>query len=215
MILLGILALSCGPKQRLPRGVEGDVTTWAPPPKEVTFDLVTVIGQLGLPAGKTAMTWAGPKRDGVLEVYEVTVEDRSATPPRPIEGYRQAYGPMGLVLLGVVDDQGAYHAWEPAQMLLPSRPRIGQTWSGTHARDGESVERSCEILRSELCGGGQVAVCDTRFSDGHVQIIRDHYCPGLGWIGFEALQQRPEQASVRTWTENLQRDGVGVPDAPR
>jgi hypothetical protein len=45
-------------------------------------------------------------------------------------------------------------------------------------------------------------------------VLRDHFCPGEGWTGFEALQQVEGQPSVRMWSEDVVRDGRRLTPIP-
>ena len=45
-------------------------------------------------------------------------------------------------------------------------------------------------------------------------ILRDHFCPNIGWSGFEAMIVVGENPPVRMWTTGVVRDGVALPEPP-
>jgi hypothetical protein len=98
-------------------------------------------------------------------------------------------------------------------MVLPRTPEVGVSWSATHVKNGRTSVRTCEIMAAPHCAGGVVTVCESRKELGLV-VLRDHFCPGEGWTGFEALQQVEGQPSVRMWSEDVVRDGRRLTPIP-
>lgn len=187
---------------------------WAPPPKVVEFTRLNFAGPLPLPDVSIREDWAGPEQlDGRL-VYDVTSwEVAEGDIPRTAERASAFYGPEGFGWLGTWAEDGTYTAWEPPQVVLPPKPKVGATWSATHVKGNVTSERSCEILASSLCEGGIVSVCDSKRDAGRI-ILRDHFCPGVGWSGFEGMMLIGDRPPVRMWSERVSRDGVRLPDPP-
>ena len=207
MIALALLLSGC------PRhGVEtwsGPARDWATPPTTVTFVRVNDAGPFQLPDKPMKMTWSGPTVLDDLLVYDVVTQDLTLENPVVVERVRQFYGPAGYGYLGTLDEAGKLDAWQPPEIVLPPHPKVGDTWADVHRKSDRTIERSCEIMASNLCPGGIVSVCDSTMPDGRV-ILRDHFCPGIGWAGFEALVLKDGQPNVRMWSEDLARDGVAV-----
>lgn len=187
---------------------------WAPPPTVVEFTRLNYAGPLPLPDVHIREDWAGPEqKDGML-VYDVTSwEIVEGDIPRTAERATAFYGPDGFGWLGTWAEDGTYAAWEPKMVVLPPKPKVGATWEATHTKNGVTSKRSCEILRSNLCDGGLVSVCDSERPDGRI-ILRDHFCPGVGWSGFEGMMLIGDRPPVRMWSEKVVRDGVALPDPP-
>lgn len=183
---------------------------WAPPPAEATYVRVAVAGPVDLPPVPFKVSWSVPTLVDGRVVVDVVEWDMSGPEPEAREQIRHFYGPEGFGYLGTVDDSGALVRWDPPQVVLPPRPAVGDTWSATHTKGDRVSERTCEIQASSLCDDGLVSVCDSTFPEGRL-ILRDHFCPDVGWVGFEALRQAEGQPTVRFWTEDLRRDGVLIP----
>lgn len=202
---------ACGPKRPPAPGIPASLSAVAPVPSTVEYVRVALAGPLPLPDTRLRETWVGPSLIEGRVVYDVTTEDLTEPDhPRRVEVVRIGFDAAGMSFLGTVDEAGALEAWVPPQLALPAAPVVGATWAGTHQKGEASSERSCEILASDYCEGGLVAVCDSRRGGGAV-VLRDHYCPGVGWAGFEALAQTGGGApSMRMWSESLLRDGQRV-----
>lgn len=206
--VLLLLALGCPDRTYGGRAME-----WAPPPSVVTYTRVDVSEPFDLPPKPMRMVWNGPAIVDDLLLYDVFTEDSSLGHPVVVERVRHFYGPAGYGYLGTLNAAGELERWDPPQVVLPPDAEVGRTWSGTHVKGTRTSERTCEILASELCGGGIVSVCDSALPGGHV-ILRDHFCPGVGWAGFEALIRRDDQPTVRMWSEGLVREGQSLPPTP-
>lgn len=181
----------------------------APPPGVLTYTRVNVAGPFDLPDVPMRERWEGPVLSDSGDVqYDVIAENASTG--RVLEVVRVFYGEDGYGFVGTVQPDGTLQRWDPVQVVLPPDPKVGQIWEATH-RKGPSVSvRSCEILASQGCEGGMVSVCESK-RDGGTIVLRDHFCPGTGWAGFEALVVAANQPPVRMWSEELERDGVAVP----
>ena len=195
MILL--LLVAC-PKTAAPP------VSFAPPPSVIEYTRVNVAGPFELPEVEIREEWAGPTLEGDDAIYEVVTYDVGAG--ARIETTRAFFGPEGFGWLGTIDDDGAFTPWEPRQVVLPADPKVGDTWSATHVKGDVTSERSCEIMASEVCEGGLVSVCDSVRAEGRI-VLRDHFCPGVGWSGFEALVLVPDRPEVRMWSEDVTRPG--------
>ena len=189
------------------------VRTLAPPPGVVEYDRYTVAGPFDLPVLRHRETWVGPEARGELTLYEVETVDATDGASDLLETVVVFYGPTGYGFLGTLDEDGSLVAWEPPQVVLPANPVVGETWSATHTKAGRVSERSCELMRAEHCEGGVVSVCESR-REQSVVVLRDHFCPGQGWSGFEALQQVGSQPPLRMWSQEVLRDGVALPELP-
>jgi len=182
-----------------------------PPPREVRYTRVNIAGDVALPETQVREVWNGPHMDGDLVTYDV----RSFDTTHDIDGVllstdRHFFGPGGYGFLGSVDQAGVLQPYDPPQIVLPPNPKVGQTWSAEHHKGDITSVRSCEILASDYCDAGIVVVCESH-REGGVVVLRDHFCEGLGWGGFEALVQTGRTPSVRMWSEDLVRDGRPVP----
>jgi len=190
------------------------LSKWAPPPKVVEFTRLNYAGPLPLPDVAIREDWTGPEQQDGRLVYDVTSwEIVDGDIPRTTERASAFYGPEGFGWLGTWAEDGTYSEWEPPQVVLPPKPKIGATWSAVHTKGTVTSERSCEILASALCEGGLVSVCDSKREGGRI-ILRDHFCPGVGWSGFEGMMIIEDRPPVRMWSERVTRDGVRLPDPP-
>ncbi len=117
----------------------------------------------------------------------------------------------GYGYLSATTKSGEWAMYMPPEQLLPATPTIGATWKASHNRAGQSIERACELAASSFCPGGVVTVCDTATGPTR-RIFRDHFCPGVGWSGFEAMQAGP-QGKVRIWSTDVRIDGKPAPAA--
>ncbi len=212
--LLGVLALGVGcPRGAPPSGAEmmpAGTRQWAPPPNVIEYTRVNRAGSLALPEVRVRNEWRGPELvDGHIH-YDIASWDITSGSPTRIDVTRAFYGPEGFGWVGTLDEDGVLEPWEPKQLVLPAEPEVGDTWSATHEKGDIVSVRSCEILASDLCEGGLVSVCDSQRDDGRI-VLRDHFCPGVGWSGFEALVVGADRPDVRMWTRSVVRDGVRLP----
>lgn len=210
--LLALLAMGC-PKST-PSASEGAaLARLAPVPSVVEYDLHTVAGPFNLPVTQHREEWHAVSAPAGQRVYDVEVWDVTEGARDPVETVRRFYNDAGYGFIGTVDGDGDLDTWEPAQVVLPAVPRVGDTWTNTHTKAGRTSERTCELQAADHCTGGVVSVCESRREHG-VVILRDHFCPGEGWVGFEALQQVGGQPAVRMWSEAVVRDGVALTPIP-
>ena len=209
-LVLGVLALSGCPRavervtmteQELPPSL----LSWASPPRELTFDRKRVVSDVGLPWESVRQRWSEALPAGDSLHYDVMTGVDEPDAPQVVQ--RFAYGKAGVAIIAEgpwVDGQPALEPWLPPMLLLPVDPKVGASWEGRHEHGSEVVQRSCEILASDLCSEGLVSVCDREHPTFRV-ITRDHFCPGEGWAGYESLLVREGEPSIRTWTEGLRR----------
>lgn len=191
----------------------GELQRLAPPPSEVRYTRANRAGPMPLPDVQILETWQGPTLQDGLLLYDVETFDVSEGQPDWLETVRHFFGPDGYGYLGTRTEDGTLERWEPRQVVLPPNPEIGQTWTASHVKGDQVSERTCEIMASELCDGGLVSVCDSKRGGGRI-VLRDHFCPGVGWSGFEAMVVAGSKPPVRMWSEGVTRDGVALPDAP-
>jgi hypothetical protein len=60
------------------------------------------------------------------------------------------------------------------------------------------------VLPNDTCPDGLIVVCDR--TQGELRIVvRDRFCAGSGWVGYESMVVRAGSPAVRTWTEGLRR----------
>ena len=205
--LLAALATGCA---KAPGSVQGlaEIRQAAPPPREVRYVRQNVAGPMELPTVPIAEQWVGPLLDDDLICYDVTTMNSASS--AVLESVRVFYAPEGMGYVGTVNADGQLDRWSPRQLVFPAQATAGQSWEATHTKGGVSSTRRCEIQTSDGCEGGLVSVCESTRDDGTV-VLRDHFCPGFGWSGFEALVVRPNQPPVRMWSESVVKDGVPGP----
>ena len=199
-----------------PKGGGGSSLTamdFAKPAATIDYDRHTVAGPFPLPVLQHREEWQPPIVQGDNTLYDVKTYDTTDGNHDWMETVRVFYGPAGYGFFGTVDEDGDVERWEPAQVVLPANPAIGDTWTATHTKGNRSSERSCEIMPASHCAGGIVSVCESRREIG-VVVLRDHFCPAQGWVGFEALQSVGAQPPLRMWSETIARDGVPIPGIP-
>ncbi|MFT7520496.1 MAG: hypothetical protein ACI9MC_002645 [Kiritimatiellia bacterium] len=177
----------------------------APPPRSIQWERKRVVGRVGLPLEPVVQRWTrfNAGRDAV--VYDVITGGEEQGLPKVAQQLRYDRAGLSIVAEGTVKDGTPnYSVWEPPLLMLPPDAALGRKWSSQHTFDEQTVQRDCEILRSNLCDDGMVVVCDR--SGGDLRLVtRDHYCAGQGWGGYESLLVREGQPAVRTWTEGLRR----------
>jgi hypothetical protein len=213
-VVVAVVAAGCPKTPPEPAfvGVSPALMRLAPPPQVVEYDRHTVAGPFGLPDLRHREEWGAPTPTGHDLVWDVATWDVTDDGRDLIETVRVFYGPDGYGFLGTVVD-GALEPWEPRQVVLPPDPHVGDTWTATHTKGGRTGERTCEIMATDHCIGGVVSVCESKKPDG-VVVLRDHFCPGDGWVGFEALQMVGSNPPVRMWSEEVTRDGRALLPLP-
>lgn len=207
-----VLLAGCPHKQPENQWVPAGVQQWAPPPQVVEYTRVNVAGPFHLPDVRLRDEWSGPVLEGDHLLYDVVTTDiTDDAAPEWLETTRHVFGADGYGYLGTLDEEGNLEAWDPVEFVLPANPQVGDAWEGTHTKGEYVSERSCEILASEYCDGGLVSVCDSHRGGGRI-ILRDHFCPDIGWAGFEAMVVAGDRPPIRMWSEKVVRDGVALPD---
>jgi len=146
--------------------------------------------------------------EGEWILYRRTTRERLDGAEGPVtEDALVGYGPDGLADLGTFMGD-VLETYDPPQLVLPSEPTVGATWSATHQRGQRTSERSVELVRGEQ-PGELISVAEIRREEG-VLVLRNRYVEGEGWVGYEALVQIPGRPSLRMWSE-----GLTVETAPR
>lgn len=205
--LVCLLLAGC-PKPSSPFPDVTEARKLAPPPREVSYTRVNVAGPFDLPNVPIVETWEGPSFSDDQITYDVTATNASTG--RVLDVTRVVYGPGGYGYLGTVERDGTIQRWDPMQVVLPMGAKVGDSWEGEHRKGASLSIRSCEILEAKVCDRGLVVVCESK-RDGGVVVLRDHFCPDLGWVGFEAMVQTPNQHPMQMWSEEVARDGVPGP----
>jgi len=145
--------------------------------------------------------WRPEDLDETWTVFRRTAREVVEGAEGPItEDALVAYGPGGLVDLGVFTGD-TLELYEPAQVVLPPVPMVGERWTTTHMRGQRQTERIVELVKGAL-DNELVSVAEVRRTDG-VMVLRNRYVQCEGWIGFEALVQVPGRPSLRLWSEAL------------
>jgi len=180
---------------------------WAPPPRKVRYARCGDAGVFELPRVIVEEDWADGSQwrpedlDETWTVFRRTAREVVEGAEGPItEDALVAYGPGGLVDLGVFTGD-TLELYEPAQVVLPPVPMVGERWTTTHMRGQRQTERIVELVKGAL-DNELVSVAEVRRTDG-VMVLRNRYVQGEGWIGFEALVQVPGRPSLRLWSEAL------------
>ena len=158
--------------------------------------------------------WSPATTTGDTTLYEVTTVERGPDgAERPRERARYELGPEGWRLLGTEVNGRAYAAFEPPQVILPADPKVGAFWTNAHRVGDATRERSCGITPSGACEGGLVSACVTTMGDRSVK-LNQHFCPGLGWVGYTGEVGLPGGAQLVLRAESARRDGRPLPAIP-
>lgn len=173
----------------------------APPPRKVRYAQVGHAAQFPLPRTLLEEVWSDPWLEDDRVCFRRTTTDITAT-PRVVEDALVAYGPDGLVDLGIYGAADTLSRWDPPHVVLPPEPTVGATWTDTHVRAGKTSTRTVTLVESPDRPGCIMSVAESRRDDG-VMVLRMHYAPGDGFVGYEALIQKEGRPTVRTWTESL------------
>ncbi|MBW1879881.1 MAG: hypothetical protein JRI25_13325 [Deltaproteobacteria bacterium] len=211
LLPLFLAAPTCGKKPVSTDWGSPDVQRWAPPPQVVEYDRINVAGPFSLPDVRIRDEWHGPVLDDEILRYDIHTYDITEEPPELLEIVRHFFGPGGYGYIGTLDEEGNLEIWDPPQVVLPASPSVGMSWSGTHQKGASTSVRSCEIMTSKFCEGGIVSVCESQRDGGRI-ILRDQFCPEVGWSGFEAMVLAGEKPPIRMWSEHVVRDGVALPE---
>jgi hypothetical protein len=180
-----------------------DLLRLAPPPRKIRYARCGSAGAFELPRLQFEEEWSQPVvRDGRVSYRRVT-RQLGLADERIVEDAVVAYGPDGLVDLGVYAD-GVLSLYDPPQVVLPPNPEVGASWSAEHQRGDRTSRRSVELVACTLHKQCVVSVAEIKRIDG-VLVLRTHFVEGDGWSGYEALVQAPGRPSVRTWTDAVSR----------
>lgn len=151
--------------------------------------------------------WTKLEPLGADDVYRIVETEERADGPFVRAVYEVYRGPSGFGYLAT-DNAAGRVTWDPPEVIFPAAPKVGDRWTATHLKGARSIERSCEILASELCPEGLVSVCDATSIGGDGlssrTIVREHLCPDVGWAGYESMFVK-DTASEKRWTEELTR----------
>lgn len=112
----------------------------------------------------------------------------------------------------VVPEQRSTETYELKYELL-NPVRVGQAWTSQHNEQGGNETRSCQVRSSPYCEEGVSTVCVTDKTGGAVTWVRQHYCKGQGWRGYEAVTLRAGAVVMRSWSSDVIADGVALANA--
>jgi hypothetical protein len=171
-------------------------------PSVLTWDEeVDLAGLAQLHLGIT-QTWSVPRVVDGRSVFTISEAEIGPQGRKIRARYEVFDGPEGYGYLASDGD-----AWDPPEVVLPAGAAVGTTWKADHVRAGHTITRSCEVMASDKCSGGLVSVCDGTSDTSGRTILREHFCPGVGWAGYEAMHISPDGEVERRWTTNVKRDG--------
>lgn len=182
-------------------GISAALIAWASPPVELRYERHRAVADVEMPSATVRASWS--REPGLVGTYDVRTA--AVTQGAPEVAQRFVYGRSGLAISAegaVVDGVADWVSWEPPLLVLPAEPAIGARWESGHQHGDVAVTRTCELLGSDLCPQGLVAVCE-REQEAFRLVTRDHFCRGQGWSGYESLLVRPGQPPVRTWTTDV------------
>lgn len=182
------------------------------PPGVVEFTEHRVFGAVPVGSARVRQTWTALPDDGGRRVWEVVEHELVAEGPRWRESIRVALGPDGYVQLGATPRSGPFIAWEPPCVVLPAVVSPGALARVIHRKGDREVERSVEIAESALFEGAIVAISDVAGGPTRI-VMRDHFLPDLGWVGFEGILLRPN-GQMRIWSDDVVIDGAPAPRPP-
>lgn len=107
--------------------------------------------------------------------------------------------------------EGRWDWFSPPQVVLPPVPTPGASWDSGHWKRGAASHRTCEVVAdTSFCDDGVRSRCHTEFPASAVQITQ-HFCPGIGWVGEDALAQYEGGHVFSTFTFDVLLDGVPGP----
>lgn len=193
----------------LPSALPSALAVIAPAPKTLEYEECSIILEGMEPVCVPVMeVWTGPVTEGVNQVWDVTVEEGAVGDKRVREVQRVFYGPTGTGWLGTGVRERPYEVFSNPKVVLPAAPKIGDAWSGAHDGGGRPQQRACEIRGAASCPGGVVSHCDTTYVDQRRVVLDQHFCPGVGFVGYEGTVQPPGGFTLRMWSRNMKRDGI-------
>jgi hypothetical protein len=179
------------------------------PAAHIEWDEHRRLGGMSMGHSRVTQSWV---RDG--DQWRITEVDAEG---RVREVQQLQVDDDGVRILGIWKGE-TYLPWAPALMWLPPYPSLGQRFEAEHQRpDGTRSRRSVEIVASTLSEGAISVVTDVQPIDPADPsrqfrlLVRDHFAPGTGWIGYEAMLVRPT-GTLRSWSAAVTRDGRRLPD---
>ena len=148
--------------------------------------------------------WSPPVVDETgRTIYTVSETETVNGESRVRETYQMVLATEGFGY-GATQHRGeALAPWEPPKWVLPRNPSVGEHWEADHAQGARSVHRACDLQTSSLCRDGLTSVCETRSGEA-ITVVREHFCPGVGWSGYESLHVQ-DGRTERRWSEDLVR----------
>lgn len=171
----------------------------------------------------TSVDGQAPTRDTVTEEW---VEQPDVPPPAGFTGrvfavdeFRTGLPPartlwvsgdQGLGYFASVGPTGQEVRYAP-KVTLPPTVHTGLSWTGTHGEGASANERTCHVEPTPYCpAAGAAVTCETHWTAGGAVWMRQHYCEGLGWVGYEALTVR-NGVTTRAWSEEATFEGQPLP----
>ncbi len=149
------------------------------------------------------------------ELREEVVPDRSGAPAADwatLPSTLYVLGPDGWIYFAMTGD-AADNSFEP-KVQLPPVLSVGSRWSSESAVDDGVETRTCVAEATAACGEGRgVAASCTTLRPGRRIWVRNHYCVGLGSVGFEAVLERDGQVT-RVWDVGATLDHEPLPRRP-
>ncbi len=117
-------------------------------------------------------------------------------------------GEKGLAYFATIGHHGQVRSFAP-KVLLPARIEGRASWEGSHGEGPGANTRSCHVEPTPYCEAGVAVACETHWT-GRAVWMRQHFCRGLGWVGYESVSRVDGQTTL-TWSEEATRDGEPLP----
>jgi hypothetical protein len=169
----------------------------------------------------------GPLPERQVTVVESTMVTEGVAPPEGFDGavwetiravdgteegprLRIVVGDAGVARFAASRGGGPWLTDSP-KLELPGRVKPGDTWTGEHGREGQRHTRTCVAEPTPFCESGIAATCTTEWQGRRVW-MRQHWCSGQGWMGFETLAMAAGQPSSTFWSTGASRDGQPLPE---
>jgi hypothetical protein len=137
-------------------------------------------------------------------VYETTT---SYADGRASSVTRYVVGPRGVAYFATVTGEDE-RLFAP-KVALPPWVRPRDRWEGLHGDN----DRSCVAERTPFCRDGVATACTTAWDD-RATWMRQHWCPGLGWAGFELVTVSAGGTWATSFSTDVRKDGVSLPAVP-
>lgn len=217
------LSVGCAPKK-------------APPPPAPAFSAAAWVAHaVGPPLSYTEHTVEGPTLDPTLASSEpitetCTLETPTAGTADPLVAPHERRvcartGPAGVERLSVfaAHDIGDLYLGShlPGSPLPAAAPRVhvparfdlGDSWSARHTLARGSELRRCDVSATPWCPEGAAVRCTT-FGVHRVTWVRNHWCPGRGHVGHEAMAAKVGRPTLWSWSTDATRGGAPLPSLP-